>query len=99
LLSDGTWLGFLLPGAVVGALLAARRPRNPLGWLLLAIVLLAAVPASDYAFLDYRMDHGTLPLGWVSVVFVGSWSASRSSYGCSRMGGCRRGDGGAWLSS
>jgi hypothetical protein len=73
LLSDGTWLGFLLPGAVVGALLAARRPRNPLGWLLLAIVLLAAVPASDYAFLDYRMHHGTLPLGWVAVVFVGSW--------------------------
>jgi hypothetical protein len=73
LLSDGTWLGFLLPGAVVGALLAARRPGNPLGWLLLAIVLLAAVPASDYAFLDYRMHHGTLPLGWVSVVFVGSW--------------------------
>jgi hypothetical protein len=33
LLSDGTWLGFLLP----------------------------AVPASDYAFLDYRMHHGTLP--------------------------------------
>ncbi len=75
LLSDGTWLGFLLPGAVVGALLAARRPRNPLGWLLLAIVLPAAVPASDYAFLDYRMHHGTLPLGWVSVVFVGSWPA------------------------
>jgi hypothetical protein len=73
LLSDGTWLGFLLPGAVVGTLLAARRPRNPLGWLLLAIVLLAAVPASDYAFLDYRIHHGTLPLGWVSVVFVGSW--------------------------
>jgi hypothetical protein len=73
LLSDGTWLGFLLPGAVVGALLAARRPRNPLGWVLLAIVLLAAVPASDYAFLDYRMDHGTLPFGRVSVVFVGSW--------------------------
>jgi hypothetical protein len=73
LLSDGTWLGFLLPGAVVGALLVARRPRNPLGWLLLAIVLLAAVPARDYAFLDYRMHHGTLPLGWVSVVFVASW--------------------------
>jgi hypothetical protein len=73
LVSDGTWLGFLLPGAVVGALLAARRPRNPLGWLLLAIVVLAAVPASDYAYLDYRMHHGTLPLGWVAVVFVGSW--------------------------
>jgi hypothetical protein len=27
---------FLSPGVMVGTLLAARRPRNPIGWMLLA---------------------------------------------------------------
>ena len=43
----------------------ARRPRNPIGWLLLAIFLLAVAPAGDYAIIDYRM-HVTV------------WSAIRS---------------------
>ena len=60
-------------GAGVGALLAARRPRNPIGWLLLAIFLLAAVPARDYSILDYRLHHGTLPLGSVAVVLGADW--------------------------
>ena len=68
-----TTVAVVLPGAVVGALLAARRPRNPIGWILLAILLLTAAPSGDYAVLDYRMHHGTLPLGWVAVVLLGSW--------------------------
>jgi hypothetical protein len=62
-----------LPATAVGVLLAARRPRNPIGWILLTLLLLAADPADDYAILDYRMHHGTLPLGWVAVVFLGSF--------------------------
>jgi hypothetical protein len=61
-----------VPGAAVGTLLAARRPRNPIGWILLALLLSAANPADLYAFLDYRMHHGTLPLGGVAVVLGGT---------------------------
>ena len=65
-------LAVAVPGAAVGVLLAARRPRNPIGWLLLVLLLLAANPASDYAILDYRLHHGTLPLGWAAAVFLAS---------------------------
>jgi hypothetical protein len=63
-----------VPATAVGVLLAARRPRNPIGWILLTLLLLAADPAGDYAILDYRMHHGTLPLGWVAIVFLGSFA-------------------------
>ena len=53
----------LAPAAGVGTLLAARRPRNPLGWILLAIFLLSVAPANQYAALDYRMHRGALPPG------------------------------------
>jgi hypothetical protein len=66
-------LAVVLPGTAVGVLLAARRPGNPIGWLLLALLLLGADPASGYAAVDYRMHHGTLPLGWVAVVLLGSF--------------------------
>jgi MFS family permease len=60
-------------GAAVGALLAARRPRNPIGWLLLLIFLTVASPYGQYAILDYRMHHGSLPLGGVAVVLLADW--------------------------
>jgi hypothetical protein len=63
----------MVPAVAVGTLLAARRPRNPLGWLLLTIFLLAVAPVGDYAIIDYRMHHGTLPLGSVAVVLLNSW--------------------------
>ena len=61
-----------VPGTAMGVLLAARRPRNPIGWLLLAVLVLAADPAGQYALLDYRVHHGSLPLGWVAAVLMGS---------------------------
>ena len=60
-------------GVVVGTLVAARRPRNPIGWMLLAIFVLAGAPFGDYAIVDYRMHHGSLPAGWVAVVFGADW--------------------------
>jgi hypothetical protein len=63
----------LTPGVMVGTLLAARRPRNPMGWMLLAFYLGALNPASDYAVIDYRLHHGHLPLGSVAVVVLASW--------------------------
>jgi hypothetical protein len=59
-----------LPCTAVGVLLAARRPGNPIGWLLLILLLLTADPAGSYAILDYRLHHGTLPLGWAAVLFL-----------------------------
>jgi hypothetical protein len=70
------WLtaaAFSGPAAVIGALVAARRPGNPIGWLLLAIFLFGGAPVGDYAVLDYRMHHGTLPFGTAAVVLLGSW--------------------------
>jgi len=64
---------FLTPGVMVGTLLAARRPRNPIGWMLLAFYFLAIAPAGDYAIIDYRLHHGHLPLGSVAVVVLASW--------------------------
>jgi hypothetical protein len=72
-LSEVAGLGLIGTGAAVGALLAARRPGNPIGWILLAIFFLVAPPYGDYAVLDYRMHHGTLPFGWVAVTLLADW--------------------------
>jgi len=63
----------MVPAAAVGTLLAARRPDNPLGWLVLAVFLFSDPPADQYAALDYRMHHGTLPLGWLAVTIGEAW--------------------------
>ena len=65
---------FGLPFTVVGVVVARRQPRNPMGWLLLAVALaieLGSV-APAYAYLDYSHD-GTLPLGHVAVLLSGVW--------------------------
>ena len=62
-----------VPATAVGMLLAARRPRNPIGWILLAIIILEISPTGPYLILDYRTHHGTLPLGWVAVVIEDCW--------------------------
>ena len=63
----------VVPATAVGVLLAARRPRNPIGWLMLAIVIVEIVPAGQYLILDYRMHHGSLRLGWAAVVLEECW--------------------------
>ena len=63
----------VVPAVAVGTLLAARRPRNPIGWILLAILLLGVSPTNQYLVLDYRLHHGTLPLGWAVVVLGQGW--------------------------
>jgi hypothetical protein len=55
---------------VLGFVVAWRRPRNPLGWVILAVAGLAALSedAGFYAVADYRLRHGGLPLGWVALL-------------------------------
>jgi hypothetical protein len=70
------WLVTAVPmvsAAAVGTLVAARRPGNPIGWMLLAIFLFAAAPTAEYAVLDYRMHHGTLPFGGADVALGEAW--------------------------
>jgi len=63
-----------LPTAAVGLLVARRQPRNPLGWLMLAIsaCLLLSEDGGLYGILDYRLGRG-LPLGAVGVVLYSLW--------------------------
>ena len=67
--ADVLGVGVAGGGGALAALLAARRPRNPIGWMLLAVWFLPNPPAGQYAVLDYRMHHGTLPLGWLALAF------------------------------
>ena len=55
---------------IVGVVVARRRPRNAMGWILLGIGLgfLLNTDASDYLILDYRIHHGGLPLGFLAVL-------------------------------
>jgi hypothetical protein len=63
----------VVPVTAVGAFLAARQPRNLIGWMLLAIVIVELSPTSQYLILDYRMHHGSLPVGWAAVVLEECW--------------------------
>ncbi len=58
----------------VGFVLALRQPRNAIGWLLLLTAIFAAFfnDARFYSILDYRLHHGTLPLGALAEITVGS---------------------------
>ena len=58
------WFSFGLVGVVV----AWHQPRNPMGWVLLGVTFFFVLDAlgTSYAYLDYRLHGGRLPLGWLS---------------------------------
>jgi len=64
----------LLPIVPVAFVMARRQPGNPLGWMLLALVVLLELGGigSDYAWLSYRLGHH-LPLAAVGVVLAPAW--------------------------
>ena len=66
---------FVLAFTAVGIVVARREPRNPMGWMLMAIPLAieAGNDGSQYAYLDYTLHHGTLPLGPVAVLLTPSF--------------------------
>jgi hypothetical protein len=70
---------------VVGFVVAWRRPDNRLGWLLLGAVgfLVLSGAAGSYAVLDYRLRHGSLPLGWVAVLLQPGWAPAIALFGLS----------------
>ncbi len=65
-----------VPFAVVGVLVASRRPRNPIGWLFLAFAVVAAFAVSADRYASYALvEHpGSLPGGdWVAWTASGIW--------------------------
>ena len=74
------WMGSL---GAVGALVAARRPENPIGWLLLTSALLITLSffADAYASYSLQLGHGPLPFDqfmawltlWVTVPGFGAF--------------------------
>jgi hypothetical protein len=72
----GLWFWGLLPFGVVGFAVAWRRPGNPLGWIFVGMIVALALTAAggNYAIADYRLHHGTLPLGWVAMLAQPAWA-------------------------
>jgi hypothetical protein len=68
-------VAFVLAFTAVGVVVARREPRNPMGWLLIAVPLAieAGNDGSQYATLDYTLHHGTLALGPLAVLLTPSW--------------------------
>jgi len=64
------------PFAVVGFVVAWRKPGNPLGWIMLgvAVFLVLSEDASFYTVADYRLRHGGLPLGWIALLAQPGWA-------------------------
>jgi hypothetical protein len=71
-----------IPAAAVGLVVAWRLPRNPLGWLLLAIgaCLLLANDGSDYALLAYRLGYH-LPFGLLALGLNQLWGPALILFG------------------
>jgi len=69
--ASNAWeLVFVLPFTLVGAVVARRQPRNPMGWLLLTVSLVTILSGvgSDYAVFVYRFGHRGWPLGPLAVM-------------------------------
>jgi hypothetical protein len=65
----------MLPFAVVGAVVAIRQPRNPIGWIMLAlaILFLTSTDSGLYAVRAFRIDHKDLPLARLAVACTQLW--------------------------
>jgi hypothetical protein len=75
-LSGLAQIGLYLSFGLVGVVVAWHQPRNPMGWVLLGVTFffILDVLASEYAYLDYRLHGGRLPLGWLGVLLAPSWA-------------------------
>jgi hypothetical protein len=74
--NDGLVLVLLVAYGAVGYVIARTQPRNPIGWIFLALGFMALLDyvARLYLVLDYREHGGRLPLGAAVVFWRGSWT-------------------------
>jgi hypothetical protein len=71
-------------GATVGAVLASRKPRHPVGWLLLAVALslTATAAAAQYLTWGLLVRPGALPAArWAALYFSAIGSTAMTSIG------------------
>ncbi len=70
--ADSSALVIAVACAGVGVVVAWHQPRNLLGWLFLGIAacFVLSIDSERYAVADYRLSHGTWPLGPASL-FLG----------------------------
>lgn len=68
-------IGIFLAFTAAGFVVARRQPQNPIGWILIAIAMcfLLSLVGTTYSVVDYRLHHGTLPLGWVAISLGNFW--------------------------
>jgi hypothetical protein len=79
---DGLFAVFFLSFATVGALVAARQPRNPIGWLFLAGGVAAALgePLLGWATYTFVTEPGSLPGGAAAALVADAvWLPSLAS--------------------
>ncbi|HEY6278342.1 MAG TPA: hypothetical protein VIX86_18655 [Streptosporangiaceae bacterium] len=71
-----------VPCTAVGVLVARRQPRNPVGWLMLAMAacLIIGNDGGDYSILDYRLGHH-LPLGPGALLLNQLWGPGIALFG------------------
>jgi hypothetical protein len=67
----------MVPFGVVGVIIALRQPRNPIGWIMLAVAgaYTVGADAGSYAVLAFRMGHPGLPLARLAVALTQCWIA------------------------
>ena len=67
---------WVVPFACVGLPVAARKPQNPIGWIILLLALALAVwqDADFYSLATYHVGHD-LPLARLAVALSGGWLA------------------------
>jgi hypothetical protein len=76
-LDAAPYLLAMVSAATVGAVLAGRRPRHPVGWLLLALGLSVILLGSSDAYAAYGLlaRPGSLPAArWAAMYLDGSWA-------------------------
>jgi uncharacterized membrane protein len=67
----------MLPFAIVGFVVARKQPRNPIGWVMLALapIFMLSSDAGMYSVAIYQHGHTTLPLGRLAVALTQLWVA------------------------
>jgi hypothetical protein len=69
--------------AAVGVVVARHLPANPMGWILLGIGCFAMLSATgtNWLLIDYRIEHGGLPLGWLALLAQIGWAPAFALFG------------------
>ncbi len=67
----------------VGVIIARHLPANPMGWILLGVGCFAMLSAAgtNWLLVDYRLEHGGLPLGWLALLAQISWAPAFALFG------------------